>query len=361
MLVLVTAVLLAGCGAAPSTAWHGLTTDGQTAYLSAGQFIYAVDVTNGDQVWRYSADEDVRKGLVFYAEPTLTADGQLIIGSSAGKDNVLLSLNTETGRLNWRFPDNGANDGAGDAWVGGVLVTDQAIFAPNADHNLYMLSLDGELLANFAADGALWGQPVTDGKLVYIASLEHTLYALDPAAGLVERWSLDLGGAAPAGPLLIDNVLYVSTFNDAVVAVDAASGKIIASFETDAWVWGTPVVADGSLYFGDLDGHLHAFDLNDGGQVWPPFEAIIAEARGNSITASPLLWQSLLVIGSENGTLYALDSEGIDVWDRALGGPVYGTAVAAGEYVLVAPNSGDALLVAVDDRGREAWAFIPEK
>ena len=356
-LVLLTAVLLAGCGAAPTTAWHGLTTDGTTAYLAAGARIFAVDAATGDELWRYSADTDVRKGLTFYADPVLTGDGQLIVGSSASKDNVLISLDAASGDFNWRFPQ----DGPADAWVGPVLVTETAIFAPNADHSLYMLSLDGELQATFAADGALWGRPATDGQLVYIASLEHTLYALDPQAGLTERWSLDLGGAVPGGPLVVDNILYISTFNDAVVAVDTASGRIIDTYETDAWVWGTPLVTDGTLYFGDLDGHLHAFNLTDGRPAWPAFNAFIAEAKGNSITASPLLWGDLLILGSENGTLYALDRDGVDVWDRPVGGPLYGTPVVAGEYVLVAPNLGDALLVAVDARGREAWGFTPEK
>jgi outer membrane protein assembly factor BamB len=51
-------------------------------YVSSGSFIYAVDVQNGREVWRYPAEADSK--LLFYATPVLTEDGQLLIGSAGG-------------------------------------------------------------------------------------------------------------------------------------------------------------------------------------------------------------------------------------------------------------------------------------
>ncbi len=57
------------------------------------------------------------------------------------------------------------------ASIGGVLVANNMIYAPNADYNLYALDLKGQLQWTFAADQSIWGAPVSDGTNVYFGTL----------------------------------------------------------------------------------------------------------------------------------------------------------------------------------------------
>ncbi len=109
--------------------------------------------------------------------PVLTTDGQVLVGS-AGRDYELTSLDTTTGQQKWAAPFV-----ATDRWVAAPLVVGDAVYAANNDGTLYVLKLaTGEKVWSLHISKELWGAPVTDGKLVFVTSLDHFLYAVDPAA-----------------------------------------------------------------------------------------------------------------------------------------------------------------------------------
>jgi eukaryotic-like serine/threonine-protein kinase len=63
---------------------------------------------------------------------------------------------------------------------------------------------------------------------------------------------------------------------------------------------GTPVIADGVVYLGDMDGKVYAWRLADGQEVWSrKFES--------GFIAAPALRGDLLYIGDIDGKFYALD------------------------------------------------------
>ncbi len=146
-LLLALAVVLSGCATGlTASGWPGMTADANNAYIAGGPYVYAVNLQTGAQVWRFP---DKASANPFDATPVLTSDGQLIVG---GYDKKLYSLNPQTGQSTWQFTD------ARDRWIGGVLVVNNMIYAPNADYNLYALNLHGELQWTFA------GRPVHLGS-----------------------------------------------------------------------------------------------------------------------------------------------------------------------------------------------------
>ena len=97
------AVLLSACTggrAALVNTWAGLAADGERAYLSSGSHVYAVDVQTGKEVWRYPAETD--NNIIFYANPVLTSDGQLLVGSGRRMDYEALSI-TDIGDMGEQF------------------------------------------------------------------------------------------------------------------------------------------------------------------------------------------------------------------------------------------------------------------
>ena len=73
-MILFGAVFLSACagGAVRGMSWPGLTADGKTAYLADGPFVYAVNLSDGTELWRYPDKRSSQ--LVFYSTPVITPD-----------------------------------------------------------------------------------------------------------------------------------------------------------------------------------------------------------------------------------------------------------------------------------------------
>ncbi len=331
---------LSACGAyARSSGWPGLTVeDASTAYLSFNQGVYAVDLAQGTLRWRFP--EKPSRSQTFYAPPVLTPDGQLL---AASYDHNLYSLNPENGQLLWTFA------GATNHYIGAPLVTEDAIYAPNADGGLYALTLQGEQRWVFRSRHALWATPATDGRRLYLPAMDHHLYALHPADGQV-IWQVDLGGAMASPPALADGVLYVGTFADKVVAVNAEDGTVRWEAATNAWVWSTPLLSQGRLFFGDVSGTFYALNAEDGKTLW-------SIQPDGPIVGAPAAGDDTLYFTTEQGTLYAVSAEdGTVRWIYAMGVTLQTGPVVAEALLLVAPSQGDQLLVALDAKtGQPRW------
>jgi len=347
------ALTLSACAGAANTAtsWPGLTVDDQFAYVAYNTRVYAVDLTNGTEKWRYPAEAD--NSITFYADPELTGDGQVIAGSY---DATLYSLEAETGRQVWVFPD------AENRYIAGALVDDGSIFAPAADENLYSLDLDGRLQWTFTSEGESWAQPITDEECscLFLSSMDHTVYAIDPQNG-TEKWrSEELGGAVVGTPAYNnDGVLYVGTFGGKLFALNAENGAVIWEYSTqdNGWIWSGPTLSDGVLYFGDLNGYFYAVDAENGTQNW---QLTPAQLDGE-IVGSPLVIDQDIYITTEEGILYKLDTDGKIQWSQPVGenAKVYTSPRAANDLILVAPVQIDELLIAFNQDGVRQWTFIP--
>lgn len=346
-LLALAALALSGCSSAgASVNWPGLAADTEKAYLSSTSFIYAVDMKTGKEVWHYPEKAD--NALHFYANPVLTADGQLLIGS-AGTKHPFVSLNTETGKENWTENFTKAKD----IWIAPPLVLNDLIYAPNADGFLYILKLDGAFVGSVELGGALWSAPASDGKLIYIASLDHHLYVIDPANPQSFK-SADLGGAIPGGPSIGTDGAYAGTFSSKMEFVKS-NGDHQTLGDSVGRIWGAPAVDGEILYYADLDGNVYSYDLSAGKQNWTGVKP------DGPVVASPLVNGDQIYVVTEAGTFVALDRAGKTIWDKAVGGKIYTTPVFSTDLILVAPYQADFLLAAFDADGKQAWTFTPAK
>ncbi len=342
------AFFLSACsGATFSNNWPGLAAHEGRAYIASGSFIYAVDVQTGAEVWRYPPEADSK--LLFYANPVITENGQLLIGS-AGQNHVFISLDPATGRETWAQPFSGAKG----VWMAAPLVLNDVIYAPNTDGFLYLLDMQGRQIAEpLELGGALWSQPVTDGALVYVTSLDHHLHLIEPAR-FVLRKPFNLGGAAPGSPAVGNGGVYVGSFASNIQFITPEGERQVVA-AADNWIWGTPALDGETLYYADLNGVVYSLDLPSGRQNWDKLQP------DGPIVANPLVWGDQIYVAAESGSFLALDRDGKIVWERTLGGKIYTTPVVSGDLILVAPYQADFALAAYDAAGRQAWTFTPKK
>jgi outer membrane protein assembly factor BamB len=336
----------AGRGTAASS-WPGLFTTGETVFVAYNTQVYAIQSANGTQNWKFPVEPNNQ--TTFYADPVMTPDGQLIVGSY---DHILYSLNPENGSINWQFTE------AKNRFIAAPLATNRGIFAPNADKNIYALSTDNTKLWTYTLEGESWAQPVSDPECqcLYVTSMDHTVYALDPGNGNLLWRTADLGGAIVGTPALSSgDTLYVGTFGSEMLALNSQNGQVLWRFPTDGWIWSGPALNDGRLYFGDLNGNFYAVDAENGKQVWK----IGFDQLDGPISGSPLIFENTVYFTTESGSLYLSDLDGKIRPPVTIGGKMYSAPLNSGGTILVTPIDTDNLLVALSPQGSQIWAFNP--
>ncbi len=332
-------ILLTACsGSGATNAWSGALISGDTVYYAGSSMVYALKEDNGNIIWQYP--EKASASRLFFAEPVLAGD-QLIVGDY-GK--LLTSLKTSDGTENWQFTE------AKSRYIDSPLVINDLIIAPNADHNIYALDLDGNEVWRFTGGAAFWAKPVSDGVMVYVPCMDHYLYALDSATGEM-KWKTDLGASLVARAALDENgVLYLGNLDGGVFAVNAADGTIAWQTKVSGGVWAEPVLHEGKLYFGDQTGNINILNAVDGTQ-----EQFIQ--TDSAILGRGGLFENGIIFGNEDGELIMVGFTGAKVWTRTLKGNIYGNLQTSGDRLIVIVNNGDEPLVAMDANGNQNWYF----
>jgi outer membrane protein assembly factor BamB len=357
-------ILLTACGAAPLANWPGMTSDGKNVYLANGQFVHTIQVSNGQELTTPTADGPVPLrfplkadgAISFYGAPALTSDGQMIFGNASTLTNVhtLYSIDPSNGAVKWTFVD------AKGVWIAGAAVGTDTVYAAAGDGKVYAIDFKGQKRweASVSTD-ALWSSPVTDGKLVYVATLAHDVVALDPATGK-QRWKKTLDNAIIGAPAIsADGVLYVGTLSGNLYAFNAAEGSQIWLTKLQGGVWSTPVLDDKTLYIGTSDGtagKFYALNTSDGKPLRNPLDDT------GAIVASPLITKDQVIYVTEEGYIRFFDKNGSpsNAPVKIENAKIYTTPLLVGDLILVAPMNAAFPLAAYNQKGVQQWTFIPK-
>jgi outer membrane protein assembly factor BamB len=303
------------------------------------------------------------KNLGLSSAPAFVDEGQMVVGNGAANDrsHAFFSFDPQTFANSpqpWPYIDGD------DVWMGGPLVFEGVIYAPNSDGDLYAFKPDGTLLGKFVTQDSIWATPVTDGTDLYVASLDHHVYAVDPANLDQALWSAELDSSVVAAPALGEGVLYAGSINNSLYALDAATGKILwGPIKLAGGIWASPALdAEGkTLYVGVANsdnkcttncGTFYAINTQDGATVW---ELPLVGA----VTAAPIVHEDTIYFVTEDGIIRAIDSNKKNVWEPIqITGKFYSNPVLAGDLLLVAPtNNKDILLAAYTLDGVQKWAY----
>jgi len=158
-------------------------------------------------------------------------------------------------------------------------------------------------------------------------------------AGPAPRWRHPLGAPTRATPVVRDGVVYVGAIDGRFHAVRAADGG-------DVWTWSGPAAIDGraalagdAVYFVDRAFTLIRLDRATGALRWTAglYDSTLTGTPApenptfNRRTVTPLVVDSLVYAGSADGGFYCLDAAtGAVRWRWNAGSPVFSPATLAG-------------------------------
>jgi outer membrane protein assembly factor BamB len=179
--------------------------------------------------------------------------------------------------------------------------------------------------------GESYASPVVGIETVFVATKAGSLVALRVANGS-ERWRTHVGDyVARTTPALFENTLFVAA-GYALLAIDAETGLERWSVPLRFAGSCSPVVDGNLVYVATQEGHVSAFAIETGEEVWH-------YRNDNLLFGSPAVAEGVVVIADEAGMVTAIDAEtGREVWQKPAGGEAFTTPAIARGVVFVATN-----------------------
>jgi outer membrane protein assembly factor BamB len=182
-----------------------------------------------------------------------------------------------------------------------------------------------------------------------------------------ERWQLSVVGKVnlsgtelestvrPTWLPLDPPLVLVAAYNSDLLAFRAdgeATGQLSWRFRTGGTIFGQPAFDPkrGRIYFGASDKRLYALD-GRGLFLW-------SFLTGDNVATRPLVIRDMVIFGSEDGSVYALDADtGALRWRAEAGAPIASSpALMDDQHIIVGTDDGQVLAYSIED-GELLWKF----
>ena len=294
--------------------WSGGAVADNTLFVGSKQGrLVAVNIADGSRQWSDTIKmpssaggfgcaapmlgggcEAAPTGGAIYGTPVVAGD-LVYIGGYNGRIYAFNSSSLET---RWVYP----REGYLKPIIGGPIVMLNKIYFSTSDGKVYALdAASGDKEWGFQDGDKIWSTPAGNGDTVYIGSFDNKLYALNADDGK-KKWEFRTQGAVASTPLVYNNTVYIGCLDRYLYAVDTSDGSRKWKFMGESWFWAKPLVYNKVIYAPCLDGKVYILDAETGGEVADAVDL------GSPISSSPVLVDDKVIIASQQGVIYALDT-----------------------------------------------------
>jgi outer membrane protein assembly factor BamB len=316
-----------GCYSSP------VISQGIVYFNSGAGYVYAIDANTGKPLWEF-------KRTNFVGDTPAILNNVLYVG---GLDHFFYAINTKMGMENWRFE-------AGD-----MIMSSPAIYSGK----VYFGSYDGNLYALDANTGhQLWKFKTEVDSLLVNENIKPN--NSDP--NVYEQL-----GAIVSDPSIANGVIYFSSYNGYLYALDTDTGlekwKFITNGEPTSHI---PVISNKTIYFPGTDGYFYA--LNQDGQL--KWKHSIENPKWVEFSNTAIANNIIYFIGSykenkpefisfddfDNHYLYAIaEDTGRIIWKTKLSS--YAHWITVSNDLIYFINSRGFLFAYDANTGKELWAI----
>lgn len=297
------------------------------------QSVYCFDKNTGKLIWEHKVSGINRPtGSIAkptddtgYAAPTVVTDGRYVYAIFATGDLVCVDLKgVRKWARNMGTPDNHYGHSsslmllkdllfiqfdtnkAGNVMAVNALSGDTAwetsrtskiswaspILADLGDHFELVLS-SSPLVAGYdpASGKELWSleclmgevgpSPAFHNGVIYAANEYANLIAIKPGSQDLVLWESNEYLPEVASPVAIDGLLFIGTSYGVIACFDSSNGEILWEYECDQGIYSSPIIAEGRVYFLDMDGIMHIFNAEG------TLKVIGEPALGESAVSTP--------------------------------------------------------------------------
>jgi WD40 repeat protein len=291
--------------------------DGIVYVGSLDENLYALDLANGKEKWKY-------KGGPFKASPSVQ-DDLVYLGDS---DGIFHCVDVK-GNKRWTFRTDG--EITSSANFSGDLI----LFG-SYDESLYCLTKAGKEKWKFKTQGPVNGSPAVANGKTFVAGCDSSIHILDIAKG-TELAAVSLTGQAAATAAVVGDQLYVGTMTNDLQAVDLKNEKVKWTFtptKQPQAFYGSAAASDQFVVAGCRNKRVYALDRKTGAEKW----SFVTEGR---IDSSPVIAGERVYVGSLDGNLYVIDlKSGKQLQKLELDSPITGSPAVADGRLLIGTQKG---------------------
>lgn len=176
----------------------------------------------------------------------------IIFGSN---DCFIYACKKTNGEFLWKFRANGEIKGR-------ITINSDFCYTTSFDGFLYCLDLNGNLIWKKKLGNALYSEPIIYKDKVIVGSYSNQLTALDKKNGRI-LWHFASNDKIQSYPLCSDGVVYFGSHDGSLYAVDVENGQLLWKFMTGGPITSSPRISKNKLFVSSNDGYLYCFERNE--------------------------------------------------------------------------------------------------
>jgi len=191
---------------------------------------------------------------------------------------------------------------------------------------------------------------------------QNTAYASSPVPGQLELlWRYDAKRPLKSSPITVGELVVIGSVDKRVHFLDAFSGKERGVYKISSPVSTSALSQDDRVYFG-LDqgkGTFYALNMREREVLW--------KRDLGGMSSSPVACQKMILVGTTDGTLHALDGlSGENIWEfktsSVISTPAWRVSpVSTSDEKILCFGCADGHLYALDaEAGEMKWKFQAE-
>lgn len=303
--------------------------------------VYALDALSGELVWKYTTRNSVKNTIVVESGNVFAQDGE----------GYLYAIDAKTGKLSW---EKKLKSPTLPVVIEGLASNNGVVYAGTGKTLSAYEAKSGNQIWNNTKWSVNQGATSTisaTNELLILGTQWGGLYGHDVKTGEF-KWCLSKEGISDRGssPAMHSDLAYFISRNSLFV-INAQTGDIVTKkeFNYNLDATSTPLVTEKLIVFGTVDNGLLALDRESFEEKWTittlPSLVYTAPYRSfpvNTVETSPVQVGNLIVFGASDGVLYGVNVEtGIVEWRHTVGAPVFSSIAASGNTVIVSDYSGN--------------------
>jgi serine/threonine protein kinase len=288
-----------------------------------------------EPVWTFECEDEIRGSAMVH-------NGVVFVGCY---DNNLYALRADDGQFLWKFATEGAISGQ-------PVVHNGVVFFGSEDEKLYAISIrNGRLFWEYKTEGAIRGSARIAQGHVFIASDDGYLHAVN-INSTRRTWRVDMAEPVRSTPFITSDFIYLGSESGEVICANF-SGGVRWRYNARRSVTSSPIVVDKVVYFTSRDGILYALDAKSGWGIWK-----FRMSKGS--VSTPAKSDSYVYFGSADGNIYCVeDRRGKEVWRFSADDQVSGSPVLHHGELLC--GAADQNLYCLDQKtGRLQWKYLTQ-
>ncbi|HWA06371.1 MAG TPA: PQQ-binding-like beta-propeller repeat protein [Ignavibacteria bacterium] len=224
--------------------------------------------------------------------------------------------------------------------------------SPQQQHaSKYVLAPPLNLMWDYNIEGGVGPSGITaSDAVVFVNALQGELFTFDVNSGGKIGNLKFLGKDCSTAPLILGKDVVFTYAGDkkySIASYDLIQGKInwrknYGDIQT------SPVLYEGYVYFGSLNGNFYKIELNSGKMVWK------FSSKGQ-IHSTCAIKGSIAVFGNDKGYIYGIDiKSGTEVWKAETEMPVISAPLINNDVVYIGCNDSNYYALSLDS-GLVMW------